>query len=467
MTPVRVIDALADGLTDGGCQAFYNFPGFHSHNLFEKLGGKQISLNERAAYAEAFGSSLAGKRTAVTFKNVGLNIASDAYLHSIISGVNAGMVIVVFDDIDVNGSQESQDSRHYFNICGGLWLEPSTIQEAYDIAYDSFYSSEFLDIPVVIRVSNIILGLSQPYSRKPPTISKFTNVLDASTNSKYVVNPYYFNEQSERLIKKERAIQAYVDVMYKPKYIKAESSSDAADVMFGCVKTDKDNCNKKDVLSVVSLPIPTKLYAYIKKYEVVEISEYGTSVVHDIIAKHFSPNITSSIIRPHPNQQQFSEWSRYRYIFESIAKTKPDFVIGDVTQFTVETTKTINACLSLGVAVSTSIGYAESSDKAVIYAISGDCSFLHEGVGILQEAKKRKVNINVIVIDNGGSWCTGGQPNSGDLGILKSMELDYFNSIDISKDKQSKLNKYLKDMIKTKGTKVLHIMLPLGSLSRD
>ena len=91
---------------------------------------------------------------------------------------------------------------------------------------------------------------------------------------------------------------------------------------------------------------------------------------------------------------------------------------------------------------------------------------MHEGIGILQESIKRQVNINVIIIDNGGSWCTGGQPNAGDLRLFHAMDLDYFNSIDISNNDYDDVYGCLNSMIKIRGTKVLHIKVPLGSLSR-
>lgn len=107
-----IIDALADGFIDGGVDLLYGFPGFKSEAVLERIDSDfKISVNERVAYGEAYGASIGGKRSLVGFKNIGLNIASDAYSHSIISGVNAGMVVLVADDIEVWGSQESQDTR--------------------------------------------------------------------------------------------------------------------------------------------------------------------------------------------------------------------------------------------------------------------------------------------------------------------------------------------------------------------
>ena len=83
LTPVS---ALAEGLKDAGVECVYNFPGFHSHEIAEQLGCTQISINERVAYSEAFGAAVAGARSVVTMKTVGLNIALDAFLHSLIAG---------------------------------------------------------------------------------------------------------------------------------------------------------------------------------------------------------------------------------------------------------------------------------------------------------------------------------------------------------------------------------------------
>jgi TPP-dependent indolepyruvate ferredoxin oxidoreductase alpha subunit len=48
------------------------------------------------------------------------------------------------------------------------------------------------------------------------------------------------------------------------------------------------------------------------------------------------------------------------------------------------------------------------------FCVSGDASLAHAGVQVIEEAHARKVDMGVIIVENGGSWSTGGQmPLSG------------------------------------------------------
>src|SRR5690606_26520624 len=117
--------ALSDGLLDAHCSYFTNVPGSKSQDLFTLLGGKQMSINERIAFEACYGASLAGKRSVLAMKNVGLNACFDSYVHAVLNGLHAGMVIVLYDDVEVTSSPERQDSRPLREVFEGIWLEPN------------------------------------------------------------------------------------------------------------------------------------------------------------------------------------------------------------------------------------------------------------------------------------------------------------------------------------------------------
>ena len=209
-----IIDALANGFIDGRVDLVYGFPGFKSEAVLEKISPDfKISTNERVAYGEAYGASIGGKRSLVGFKNIGLNIASDAYAHSIIAGVNAGMVVLVTDDVEVWGSQESQDTRGLVDYYQGFLYEPDSLQAAYDFARYSFELSEKLDIPIVMRITNQALTFTGKYTRA----DRIDNLhKDPALNNplKYVVHPYYFRQQSLRLESKRKLFQDTANSMH-------------------------------------------------------------------------------------------------------------------------------------------------------------------------------------------------------------------------------------------------------------
>ena len=109
-----LIKILAEAIQDADCQHYSNYPGFHSNELHSALGATVTSTDEKNAFAYAWGCSMMGKRAVVSFKNVGLNDAADAFLGAHFIGCRAGLVLVLFDDCDIQHSQNRIDVRHYF-----------------------------------------------------------------------------------------------------------------------------------------------------------------------------------------------------------------------------------------------------------------------------------------------------------------------------------------------------------------
>ncbi|QJU06911.1 hypothetical protein FBF30_03385 [Candidatus Saccharibacteria bacterium oral taxon 955] len=456
LTPVS---ALAEGLKDAGVECVYNFPGFHSHEIAEQLGCTQISINERVAYSEAFGAAVAGARSVVTMKTVGLNIALDAFLHSLIAGVNAGLVLVVTDDTHVVGSQEYQDSRHFFEISGGLWYEPSSIEQAYLMSTRAFAVSERLDIPVVIRLSGNYFHLKPETVEVCPTKHfKKQNLQDLEeiiTPGKYVIHPYYFKKQEKRLRLKNGAIREYTAGLYEIK----EAGSKKALISFGTTSQSPIDVDC-DVMKVFTLPLPRDaILKFIKEHDEITVREDG-DFFKKVLLRILGEEELKVRFEPQPNRGvavKFTRWNKHVELFKLLNKyLKDSIVVSEINQSTVETTDTAKVALALGVAVSTAIGVSEVLGKS--YAIVGDTSFLHEGRGILEEARRRKVNLGIIILDNQMSWCTGGQvaADSVDLAIA-----GYSNvTVDLCLEDIDNLAKWLDSFRKLKGLNILRIRLP-------
>lgn len=451
--------ALKEGFKDAGIKFISNYPGFYSHKLFEALEGKIISLNERVAYAEAFGASLSGLRTVVTFKNVGLSMASDAYLHSLLSGVNAGLVMVVTDDTEVWGSQERQDSRPFLDFHGGLWFEPTTIQQAYDYAYMSFGISEKFDIPVGIRLTNQFFKLEGDFTKKDTINFVKSPIKDPSKN---VIHPIYWQKQLRALEKKKEEIQNYVNSLYESLITNKENGI----IMVGNCRNELDNYDltKYDVLTINTYPLPLELIEeFVRDKKEVVILEQGTNYAHKTISAYLnkSINIISNTGIVPDLTSTYVKWERYEKFFKALKNIQPSLVIGDVTQFTVDTTDSIEACLSLGTAISTTIGVCQNSEINYPVCIVGDCSMLHEGIDILNEALKRNAKFGVVVIDNGGSWCTGGQEPTTDIYNL-SPNIPVAGVLDFDKTSTESFENILKNMRDSNELQILFIKTEMG-----
>lgn len=153
--------AIARGLVEAGCHVVTSYPGTPSSEIlpavveFKKELGLNTyiewSANEKVAYDNALAASLAGKRSAVAMKQVGLNVASDSFLSSAYTGVIGGMVIISCDDPGPHSSQTEQDSRFFAMFAKVPVFDPSTPQEAKEMVKAAFELSEKFQIPVLLR----------------------------------------------------------------------------------------------------------------------------------------------------------------------------------------------------------------------------------------------------------------------------------------------------------------------------
>ena len=112
-------EAVALGAVHAGLTAAYAYPGTPSTEITEFLiryqeqhGGPraQWCANEKTAYEAALGVSFAGRRTMVSMKHVGLNVAADPFMNSALVHVHGGLVVAVADDPGMHSSQNEQDT---------------------------------------------------------------------------------------------------------------------------------------------------------------------------------------------------------------------------------------------------------------------------------------------------------------------------------------------------------------------
>ena len=154
-------EAFALGALHAGLSGGYAYPGTPSTEILEFIQQHPLtkergihsrwSSNEKTAMEEALGMSFCGKRALVAMKHVGLNVAADPYVNSAFTGVNGGLLVTVADDPSMHSSQNEQDSRFYADFAIMPLLEPSTQQEAYDMARYGFELSERVGTPVTFR----------------------------------------------------------------------------------------------------------------------------------------------------------------------------------------------------------------------------------------------------------------------------------------------------------------------------
>lgn len=455
MKKISGLESIAYGLIDGGGQVFTNFPGYQSHKLFSLLGGMHTSTNEKIAYEIAWGSSLAGKRSAVMFKNVGLNDAADPFLNSMLVGVNAGLVLVVFDDMFVEGSTSRQDSRHYFDFYGGLWLEPHSIQNAYDLVYKSFDLSEKFKLPVVIRVTNQFVELADICKRKRRSSNIVRPLI--RNNVQFVSHPINSKYQRRILSKKNKFIQEYVDRLYKKSSVVNNKKNL---VVFGCSKNEEAKYleNGYNKIQVFSYPLPNILRKIVKSTDSITVLEQGDNFGYQKIVNLLNPPRTKYHINDTgmiPDKSGgYIVSKNYEKVFSILKSLKPDLVVGDLGEYTKDNLNTIDVCLSFGSGPAVAMGCNLAGIKKAV-SIIGDAAYLHSGKNSIVEAVERNIPLKVVVVCNGGSQGTGGQHIPGELYYqpknIEKLKLNYKEST------KTEARKTLKKLMKNNKVSVLYL----------
>jgi len=151
-------EAIALGAIAAGVDLVCGYPGTPSTEVLETAAKYrpertyvEWSVNEKTAMEVAAGAAYTGARTLVTMKQMGLNVASDPLMCVEYIGVKGGMVIFVADDPGPISSQTEQDTRAYAAFSKVPCFDPSTVQEAYDMAREAFLFSEKYATPVFLR----------------------------------------------------------------------------------------------------------------------------------------------------------------------------------------------------------------------------------------------------------------------------------------------------------------------------
>lgn len=134
----------------------------HLNQLHKKSIVFNDALNEHIAALSAMGASMAGARSMLVMKHVGLNIAADPLNYVGYSGIRGGMVIIVGTDPGANSSTGEEDVHWYAKQFNLPLFEPTHIQEIYDTVIKAFEISENLTLPVMVFVSGLICHNTAP-----------------------------------------------------------------------------------------------------------------------------------------------------------------------------------------------------------------------------------------------------------------------------------------------------------------
>lgn len=465
-------EALALGAIYAGLSGAYAYPGTPSTEILEFVQKNALarerkihshwSSNEKTAMEEALGMSFCGKRSMTSMKHVGMNVAADPFVNSAMTGANGGLLVIAADDPSMHSSQNEQDSRFYADFAMIPTLEPSTQQEAYDMARYGFELSERLGIPVLTR---LVTRLS--HSRavvETATEPLPENEIHYPKNPKqWVLMPAMSKVRNRRLIADQEEFEKASEASPFNSYTEAHdhrlgiiASGIAYNYLMECFG---GNC-PFPVVKISQYPLPMKmlrrLYDSCDALMVIEEGQpfieqkllglpregkkiYGKlsgpvirdgELNPDLVAEAVSAVApyaegmmknevpgASEIVAPRPPMlcQGCGHRDVYAALNAALEAYESPRVFGDIGCYTLGFLKPFNAidtCVDMGASITMAKGAADAGQHPAV-AIIGDSTFTHSGMTGLLDAINEDTPMLVIISDNLTTGMTGGQDSQG------------------------------------------------------
>ncbi len=161
-------EAIARGFLEGGIDVAASYPGTPSSEIMATLIALskhhdiyvEWSVNEKVAAEISIAASLAGLRSMVSMKGVGVNVASEPFQAFTYMGARGGIVLVSADDVGCHSSHTEQDNRFFAREAYLPIFEPFDPREAKEMAFWALQHSEEWSQPVMLRITTRIAHTS-------------------------------------------------------------------------------------------------------------------------------------------------------------------------------------------------------------------------------------------------------------------------------------------------------------------
>lgn len=476
MEPTRVLlsgnEAIALGAREAGIYFASAYPGTPSTEILETFGRlpgvkAQWSPNEKVAFETGIGSALAGARTMVCMKHVGVNVAMDPLMTFAYTGTVAGFILVSADDPELHSSQNEQDNRNIARFAKMPMLEPADSLEAHDFTKLAVELSEQFATPVMLRVTTRISHAKGIVNVEPwpePEVTGFER-----DPERFVMVPQYakvrHHEVELRLLRlAEYSNQSPVNYALEGKgkigivsggvsynHVR-EVLPDAPIFKIGMSNPMPIDAIRKFASAVDRVLVVEELDPYYeeqllaagikcegKKYFPIE-GELKPEIVAEGLHKAGvltePPKYFSVKHEVLPRPPVLCPGCSHRTVFNALKKIKAD-VFGDIGCYTLGSLKPLNAlhaCICMGASIGMASGVQQvAGSKRPVVAVIGDSTFLHSGITGLLDAVYNKAPVTVIILDNRATAMTGGQQHPGTGWSLQGEEAPAVNFLELVK----------------------------------
>ncbi len=473
--PSRVLlgdEAVALAALHAGITAAYAYPGTPSTEILEYIlrqagtnsgpGAPRAAwcANEKTAYEQALGVSLAGRRSLVAMKHVGLNVAADPFVNSALVAINGGLVVAVADDPGMHSSQNEQDSRVLADFARIVCLEPRNQQEAYDMTREAFDLSERFHVPVMLRLvtrlahSRAVVEVGDPIAQRP--LSK------ADRQEDWILLPSNARRRWRDLLARQTTFVDYTE--HSPHNLLSLASREVGVITAGIgrnylAENVADLPEAPSHLHLGAYPIPVSLVRgladHVKRVIVLEDGyPYVERALKGLLAQtlevrgresgHLPPDgeLTPDTVRaalglpPHARSvtTDFAVPERppqlcagcphldsFHALQQALEGRPTSFVASDIGCYTLAALPPLSAiesCVCMGASIGMAKGASDAGLRPAV-AVIGDSTFLHSGVTPLMDAVAANADMTLIIVDNEVVGMTGAQPT-----LLNSSRLE-------------------------------------------
>lgn len=480
MTEVTGSEALAWGALEAGVQVVTGYPGTPVTATVDALArlappGIRVewNINERSAFDIAFGASLAGIRSLVCFKSVGLNVALDSLMTANLSSGEGGFVILTGDDPGGWGSQNEEDCRPIIAAAEVPLLEPSTPAEARRLMQEAFELSERACVPVVVRITRAFVKQMGPLDHPLTPAHSLPAAHFERQTDRWTVLPIHVVDYHLRLKRTLAHVQA--------EFEGSDFNQVEGDGSIGIIVAGHMSQKLAEVLSmgcqpplrILHLgtlhPLPEKkILAFLRQVQgvlvVEEIAPFIETAVQAIAQRSgltlpvfgrssghlpqagevFTPHIAKALASYIPewacpelelpqramiSREPLCEGCPYIPAFTALLSMmeryggRESFIVtgesGCMIRGQLPPFQLLDVKFALGSSLGLATGIAKTGLPQRVIALSGDSSFLHTGLLELIDAVQSGVDLLVVLLDNGTSAISGGQPHPGTVHDLQ------------------------------------------------
>ncbi|MEM1618458.1 MAG: indolepyruvate ferredoxin oxidoreductase subunit alpha [Desulfurococcaceae archaeon] len=518
-------EAIARGVLEAGVYVVTGYPGTPSSEVIMTLQEHSKNLdiyvewavNERVAFEIAYGAAISGARAMVTMKAPGLNVASDPLLSAAYSGVDGGLVVLVADDPGPHTTQTEQDSRWYAKLAKIPMISPSTPQEAKDYVKTAAEISEELSLPVILRtttrvnhtVGEVVFGELE----KPRKFRKLVKDVE-----RYVRAGMMWNLERHKWLNKQ--LERVEEISEKYGLNVCRGTGDVCVVTEGSAYNyvaeivEKHGLDVRIVKLGLLYPFPRRfildnlknckeilvveeLDPYVEENLKVVLYEAGVLIPvkgkasrniplegelnHEVVASALGLHPPKSVYKhiPVPSRppplcpgcpHRFTFIALKRAISEKGLKLDEVPIIGDIGCYALAVYPPISMLWtehSMGASISMATGLKLAGYDKPVVAVIGDSTFYHAGIQSLIEAVNKRIDVLVLVLDNGVVAMTGHQSTpswiTSETGRqLKPVHLEALieaigpdNLVIVDSYDFDALVKVLKDMLSKRGVRVV------------